>query len=90
MFSINFRCFSLHYDDIHSSCFKMAQMVSVLFSFHRAGTKYSVAVFGMFDGGESMPLAGEEKTTLSDAPSNETPIDISGIISAPHFKTSCL
>ncbi|XP_051264915.1 collagen alpha-1(XII) chain isoform X3 [Dicentrarchus labrax] len=34
----------------------------------RAGTKYSVAVFGMFDGGVSMPLAGEEKTTLSDAP----------------------
>lgn len=34
----------------------------------RAGTKYSVAVFGMFDGGESVPLAGEEKTTLSDAP----------------------
>ncbi|KAL0170696.1 hypothetical protein M9458_035292, partial [Cirrhinus mrigala] len=33
-----------------------------------AGTKYSVSVFGMFDGGESMPLAGEEKTTLSDAP----------------------
>uniref|UniRef100_A0A8C4DYP5 Collagen alpha-1(XII) chain n=1 Tax=Dicentrarchus labrax TaxID=13489 RepID=A0A8C4DYP5_DICLA len=34
----------------------------------RAGTKYSVSVFGMFDGGESMPLAGEEKTTLSDEP----------------------
>uniref|UniRef100_A0A3B4UBZ5 Collagen type XII alpha 1 chain n=1 Tax=Seriola dumerili TaxID=41447 RepID=A0A3B4UBZ5_SERDU len=34
----------------------------------KAGTKYSVAVFGMFDGGESLPLAGEEKTTLSDAP----------------------
>ncbi|XP_058469849.1 collagen alpha-1(XII) chain isoform X2 [Solea solea] len=34
----------------------------------RAGTKYSVAVFGMFDGGESTPLAGEEKTTLSDTP----------------------
>ncbi|XP_071397697.1 collagen alpha-1(XII) chain-like, partial [Centroberyx affinis] len=35
----------------------------------RAGTKYSVAVFGMFDGGESLPLAGEEKTTLiSDEP----------------------
>ncbi|XP_077409700.1 collagen alpha-1(XII) chain isoform X3 [Vanacampus margaritifer] len=34
----------------------------------RAGTKYSVAVFGMFDGGQSLPLAGEEKTTLSDAP----------------------
>ncbi|ROL43009.1 Collagen alpha-1(XII) chain [Anabarilius grahami] len=43
----------------------------------RAGTKYSVAVFGMFDGGESVPLAGEEKTTLSDAPSNETPVDLS-------------
>lgn len=35
---------------------------------YRAGTKYSVSVFGMFDGGESMPLAGEEKTTLMDAP----------------------
>uniref|UniRef100_A0A8C1FN31 Collagen, type XII, alpha 1a n=1 Tax=Cyprinus carpio carpio TaxID=630221 RepID=A0A8C1FN31_CYPCA len=32
----------------------------------RAGTKYTVSVLGMFDGGESMPLAGEEKTTLSD------------------------
>ncbi|XP_031703091.1 collagen alpha-1(XII) chain isoform X1 [Anarrhichthys ocellatus] len=30
----------------------------------RAGTKYTVNVFGMFEGGESMPLAGEEKTTL--------------------------
>ncbi|XP_041667909.1 collagen alpha-1(XII) chain isoform X2 [Cheilinus undulatus] len=34
----------------------------------RAATKYSVNVFGVFDGGESMPLAGEEKTTLSDDP----------------------
>uniref|UniRef100_A0A7N5ZTQ2 Collagen alpha-1(XII) chain n=1 Tax=Anabas testudineus TaxID=64144 RepID=A0A7N5ZTQ2_ANATE len=34
----------------------------------RASTKYTVNVFGMFDGGESMPLAGEEKTTLSDGP----------------------
>ncbi|KAM9842426.1 collagen alpha-1(XII) chain [Aulostomus maculatus] len=34
----------------------------------RANTTYSVSVFGMFDGGESMPLAGEEKTTLSDGP----------------------
>ncbi|KAL6105800.1 col12a1 [Pungitius sinensis] len=34
----------------------------------RAGTKYTVNVFGMFEGGESMPLAGEEKTTLVDAP----------------------
>uniref|UniRef100_A0A673FNS6 Collagen alpha-1(XII) chain n=1 Tax=Sinocyclocheilus rhinocerous TaxID=307959 RepID=A0A673FNS6_9TELE len=38
----------------------------------RAGTKYTVSVFGMFDGGESMPLAGEEKTTLSDAPEPPT------------------
>uniref|UniRef100_A0A3B4YI22 Collagen type XII alpha 1 chain n=1 Tax=Seriola lalandi dorsalis TaxID=1841481 RepID=A0A3B4YI22_SERLL len=38
----------------------------------KAGTKYSVAVFGMFDGGESLPLAGEEKTTLSDAPEPPT------------------
>ncbi|XP_069371492.1 collagen alpha-1(XII) chain isoform X2 [Paralichthys olivaceus] len=34
----------------------------------RAGTKYSVTVSGMFKGGESSPLAGEENTTLSDAP----------------------
>uniref|UniRef100_A0A3Q2DYK5 Collagen alpha-1(XII) chain n=1 Tax=Cyprinodon variegatus TaxID=28743 RepID=A0A3Q2DYK5_CYPVA len=34
----------------------------------RAGTKYTVSVFGMFDGGESMPLAGEENTTYSDIP----------------------
>ncbi|CAG01460.1 unnamed protein product, partial [Tetraodon nigroviridis] len=34
----------------------------------RAGTKYSVAVFGMFEGGQSTPLVGEERTTLSDAP----------------------
>lgn len=39
----------------------------------RAGTKYSVAVFGMFDGGQSIPLAGEEKTTLSDAPEPTLP-----------------
>ncbi|XP_049446985.1 collagen alpha-1(XII) chain isoform X1 [Epinephelus fuscoguttatus] len=38
----------------------------------RAGTKYSVAVFGMFDGGESLPLAGEEETTLMDAPDPPT------------------
>ncbi|XP_065112633.1 collagen alpha-1(XII) chain isoform X1 [Paramisgurnus dabryanus] len=42
----------------------------------RAGTKYSVAVFGMFDGGQSMPLAGEEKTTLSDAP-EPPPVELS-------------
>uniref|UniRef100_A0A3B4UBU8 Collagen alpha-1(XII) chain n=1 Tax=Seriola dumerili TaxID=41447 RepID=A0A3B4UBU8_SERDU len=44
----------------------------------RAGTKYNVNVFGMFDGGESMPLAGEEKTTLIDIPepSPVTPPDV--------------
>ena len=35
---------------------------------YRAGTKYTVNVFGMFEGGESMPLAGQEKTTLVDLP----------------------
>ncbi|KAI5616691.1 collagen alpha-1(XII) chain isoform X1 [Silurus asotus] len=44
----------------------------------RAGTKYTVSVFGMFDGGESMPLAGEEKTTLSDEPA-PPPIDTTDI-----------
>nr|XP_023830172.1 collagen alpha-1(XII) chain isoform X5 [Salvelinus alpinus] len=39
----------------------------------RAGTKYSVTVFGMFDGGHSAALAGEENTTLSDAP--EVPLE---------------
>ncbi|XP_074540734.1 collagen alpha-1(XII) chain isoform X2 [Halichoeres trimaculatus] len=34
----------------------------------RAQTKYTVSVFGMFDGGQSMPLAGEENTTLQDEP----------------------
>ncbi|KAM9354603.1 collagen alpha-1(XII) chain [Pholidichthys leucotaenia] len=34
----------------------------------RAGTKYTVSVFGMFEGGESMPLAGEENTTNSEDP----------------------
>lgn len=27
-----------------------------------------MAVFGMFDGGQSLPLAGEERTTLIDPP----------------------
>ncbi|KAM4521925.1 collagen alpha-1(XII) chain isoform 2-T2 [Odontesthes bonariensis] len=42
----------------------------------RAGTKYSVAVFGMFDGGVSLPLAGEEKTTLTEDP-EPPPLDSS-------------
>ncbi|XP_028970604.2 collagen alpha-1(XII) chain isoform X3 [Esox lucius] len=37
----------------------------------RAETKYSVAVFGMFDGGSSDPLAGEENTTLYERPEVE-------------------
>ncbi|KAL0967290.1 hypothetical protein UPYG_G00250360 [Umbra pygmaea] len=41
----------------------------------RAETKYSVAVFGVFDGGSSDPLAGEEKTTLSDQP--DVPLEAS-------------
>lgn len=40
---------------------------------NRAGTRYTVAVAGMFEGGESLPLAGEEKTTLSDAPDPPPP-----------------
>ncbi|KAI9528337.1 hypothetical protein NQZ68_022029 [Dissostichus eleginoides] len=40
----------------------------------RAGTKYTVAVFGMFDGGESVPLAGAENTTLIDDP-DSPPVD---------------
>eukprot|EP00063_Salmo_salar_P024746 XP_013999581.1 PREDICTED: collagen alpha-1(XII) chain-like isoform X10 [Salmo salar] len=39
----------------------------------RAGTKYSVTVLGMFDGGHSAALAGEEKTTLFEAP--EVPLE---------------
>lgn len=51
-------------------------------TFHnRAGTKYTVSVFGVFDGGESMPLAGEEKTTLSDDPALP-PIDAPGSVTS--------
>lgn len=39
---------------------------------HRAATKYTVKVFGVFDGGESMPLDGQEYTTYSDAPDPPT------------------
>lgn len=48
---------------------------------HRAGTNYSVSVFGVFDGGQSMPLAGEEKTTLSDEPTSP-PINAPGSVTA--------
>ncbi|KAM3861132.1 collagen alpha-1(XII) chain-like [Diretmus argenteus] len=46
---------------------------SVVLEELRAGTKYSVAVNAMFDGGQSLPLAGEEKTTLSDAAASLLP-----------------
>ncbi|KAG7264083.1 LOW QUALITY PROTEIN: hypothetical protein CRUP_009533, partial [Coryphaenoides rupestris] len=39
----------------------------------RAGTKYSVAVSGVFDDGVSLPLAGEEKTTLVDVTESPRP-----------------
>uniref|UniRef100_A0A4W5MT26 Collagen, type XII, alpha 1b n=1 Tax=Hucho hucho TaxID=62062 RepID=A0A4W5MT26_9TELE len=48
----------------------------------RAGTKYSVAVFGMFDGGHSAALAGEEKTTLSDHPSPRPFLHTSSLLQA--------
>ncbi|XP_067844647.1 collagen alpha-1(XII) chain [Heptranchias perlo] len=44
----------------------------------RAGTTYKVAVSGMFDGGESLPLLGEEQTTLSDDGS-EVPLGPPGL-----------
>ncbi|XP_034018402.1 collagen alpha-1(XII) chain isoform X2 [Thalassophryne amazonica] len=52
----------------------------------RAGTKYSVAVFGVFDGGQSLPLAGEERTTLNGGP--EMPPDDSSDHQEPQCKTS--
>lgn len=39
-----------------------------IFQSCRADTSYKVNVFGMFEGGESRPLIGEEKTTLADVP----------------------
>ncbi|XP_061599580.1 collagen alpha-1(XII) chain-like isoform X2 [Cololabis saira] len=38
----------------------------------RADTKYTVNVISMFEGGESMPLAGEENTTYMDDPEPPT------------------
>lgn len=60
-----------------TSCKKKSENNFGVFLVYRAGTKYSVSVFGMFEGGESMPLAGEEKTTLSDAP-EPPPFEASG------------
>ncbi|XP_067901672.1 collagen alpha-1(XII) chain-like isoform X2 [Heterodontus francisci] len=44
----------------------------------RAGTTYKVAVSGMFEDGESLPLLGEEQTTLSDEAS-EVPLEPPGL-----------
>ncbi|CAL8395349.1 unnamed protein product [Arctogadus glacialis] len=43
----------------------------------RAGTEYSVAVSGVFDNGVSLPLAGEEKTTLVEDSEPSLPPSIS-------------
>ncbi|XP_061158183.1 collagen alpha-1(XII) chain-like isoform X19 [Syngnathus typhle] len=45
----------------------------------RADTEYKVNVFGVFDGGESMPLAGEEKTTLTSGP-EPPPIELPDVM----------
>ncbi|XP_077586812.1 collagen alpha-1(XII) chain isoform X3 [Stigmatopora nigra] len=45
----------------------------------RANTKYTVNVFGVFEGGESMPLAGQEKTTLTSGP-EPPPIQLSDVV----------
>lgn len=58
--------FCLH-DGSHTSPHSN-HVIHELFLFLRANTKYTVNVFGMFEGGESMPLAGQERTTLSDGP----------------------
>ncbi|XP_053566419.1 collagen alpha-1(XII) chain isoform X2 [Bombina bombina] len=39
----------------------------------RAGTSYKVNVFGVFDQGESVPLVGEEMTTMRDDPDVQIP-----------------
>uniref|UniRef100_UPI00398F45FB collagen alpha-1(XII) chain-like n=1 Tax=Pristiophorus japonicus TaxID=55135 RepID=UPI00398F45FB len=43
----------------------------------RADTTYKVAVSGMYDGGESLPLLGEEQTTLSEP--SEVPLGPPGL-----------
>ncbi|XP_077407183.1 collagen alpha-1(XII) chain [Vanacampus margaritifer] len=45
----------------------------------RADTEYKVNVFGMFEGGESMPLAGQEKTTLTSGP-EPPPIELPDVM----------
>ncbi|XP_051942785.1 collagen alpha-1(XII) chain isoform X6 [Hippocampus zosterae] len=45
----------------------------------RADTKYTVNVFGVFEGGESMPLAGEEKTTLTSGP-EPPPVELADVM----------
>lgn len=55
--------FEEYFDAYHVNNVKI-----ICFWVYRASTKYTVNVFGMFEGGESMPLAGEERTTLNDGP----------------------
>lgn len=65
-----FRVFTVYYQTRldFGLCSPAYFVMKVVFWVDRAGTKYTVSVFGMFEGGESMPLAGEEYTTYSDAP----------------------
>lgn len=62
---MHFRIFTTYFS---LGGFFLKNPIVVVFLSSRASTKYTVNVFGMFDGGESVPLAGEETTTLSDAP----------------------
>uniref|UniRef100_A0A8C5R881 Collagen alpha-1(XII) chain n=1 Tax=Leptobrachium leishanense TaxID=445787 RepID=A0A8C5R881_9ANUR len=55
----------------------------------RAGTSYKVNVVGVFDQGESMPLIGQEMTTLSDAPDVLLLIAFGWAISLAVFFNQC-
>lgn len=79
-----FRVFTVYYQTRldFGLCSPAYFVMKVVFWVDRAGTKYTVSVFGMFEGGESMPLAGEEYTTYSDAPDPpnfDTPSNITHI-----------
>lgn len=43
------------------------------FKSYRAGTSYKVNVFGVFEGGESLPLIGQEMTTMTEATGDPIP-----------------
>lgn len=66
---LGFKYFICLYCTYSKNMFKYCGSYKRFVLYHRAETKYTVSVFGMFEGGESVPLAGEEKTTnVSDAP----------------------